>query len=152
MDFPPFLGPNIEIGLRSPLEGLGGGAAPEGEVLEFVMQPQQQSEWCWAATSVSVSHFYSETSTWSQCLVANEELGRSDCCTNGGNCNEPWYLNRALARTRNFVSFGGAGNFEDVCREVKAGHPLGCRIEWQGGSGHFLVLAGWRSAGGVNYV
>src|SRR3954464_2783804 len=94
MDFPPFLGPNIEIGLRSPLEGLGGGAAPEGDVLEFVMQPQQQSEGGRAATSVSVSHFFSETSTWSQCLVANEELGLLDCCTNGDNCKPVSLLNR----------------------------------------------------------
>jgi hypothetical protein len=32
--------------------------------LAFTIQPQQQSNWCWAAASTSISHFYEPMSSW----------------------------------------------------------------------------------------
>jgi hypothetical protein len=87
--------------------------------------------------------------------MANGELERSDCCTNGSSCNKTWYLDRALARAGNFAKFqSGAGSFQDVLQEVNAHRPFGGRVEWAGKErkGHFVVLAGWRSGGGVDYV
>jgi hypothetical protein len=77
--------------------------------LNFNMQPQTQSNWCWAATSTSVSHYYSWFSPWTQCKVANGELGYSNCCNSPvpSPCNVSWYLDRALTRTENFVSITG---------------------------------------------
>ena len=48
-------------------------------------------------------------STWTQCRVANGELGHSDCCNSPLPlaCNVPWYLDQALTRTNNFVSIPG---------------------------------------------
>jgi len=64
--------------------------------LAFAMQAQTESNWCWAAASTSVSHYYWFLSTWTQCRVANAELGRGDCCASPapGPCNVPWYLDR----------------------------------------------------------
>jgi hypothetical protein len=151
MTTPSFLEPFISIAARgTPFETTGAGA---GKSLSFTMQTQTQTEWCWAATSTSVSIFYTPASAWTQCGVANQELGRADCCTNGGNCNRPWYLDKALTRTGNFADFRpGAGSFQDVITELDADRPFGCRVEWTGGNGHFVVLAGWRSGGGVDYV
>ena len=47
-------------------------------VLKFTMQQQEQTNWCWAAASTSVSHFYDSSSAWTQCKVANTQLGRMD--------------------------------------------------------------------------
>ena len=77
--------------------------------LAYNMQAQTQTNWCWAATSTSTSHFFWRFSSWTQCKVAGAELGRTDCCN--GTCPVPatcaWYLDRALTRTNNFVSYTG---------------------------------------------
>ncbi len=122
--------------------------------LAFNMEMQTQSNWCWAATSTSVSHFYWFWSTWSQCRVANSELGQSDCChsTVPSVCNVPWYLDKALTRTHNFVSITGQkASFQQVRDEIDAGRPVGARIGWNGGGGHFMVIYGYSRLLGMEY-
>src|SRR3954468_1677960 len=106
--------------------------------LAFTMQAQTQSNWCWAANSTSVSHFYWPLSPWTQCGVAGAELSRTDCCNSPvpQPCNVPWYLDRALTRTQNFVSVTGPVSFSTVRAEIDAGRPVGVRIGWAGGGGH----------------
>lgn len=84
--------------------------------LHFNMELQTQSNWCWAATSKSVSKYYCLFSPWSQCSIASSELGLT-CCTNPvpGPCNVPWYLNKALTRTNNLDRWqNGTIPWEDV--------------------------------------
>lgn len=122
--------------------------------LAFNMQMQTQSNWCWAATSTSVSHFYWFWSTWTQCRVANGELGHSDCCNSPvpSACNVPWYLDKALTRTHNFVSIiGQQASFQQVREEIDAGRPVGARIGWSGGGGHFMVIYGYSRFLGMEY-
>jgi hypothetical protein len=121
--------------------------------LAFNMQAQTQSNWCWAATSTSVSHYYWLWSTWTQCRVANGELGHNDCCASPvpSACNVPWYLDRALTRTHNFVSAGGPATFQQVRAEIEAGRPVGARIGWSGGGGHFMVIYGYSLVVGSEY-
>lgn len=122
--------------------------------LAFNMQAQTQTNWCWAATATSVSHFYWFLSTWTQCKVANGELGHSDCCNSPvpSPCNVPWYLDRALTRTKNFVSImSGQATFQQVRDEINAGRPVGARIGWSGGGGHFMVIYGYSRIAGTEY-
>jgi hypothetical protein len=121
--------------------------------LGFNMQSQTQTNWCWAATSTSVSLFYWFLSGWTQCKVANAELGRGDCCnsTVPSACNVPWYLDRSLTRTRNFVSITGPVTFQQVRDEIDAGRPVGARIGWSGGGGHFMVIYGYSIVVGTEY-
>jgi Papain-like cysteine protease AvrRpt2 len=121
--------------------------------LAFDMQAQTQSNWCWAATATSVSHFYRHSSRWTQCRVANDELSRSDCCnsTVPSACNVPWYLDRALMRTDNFVRIIGQAGFEQVRDEIDARRPVGARVGWSGGGGHFMVIYGYSFVGGTQY-
>ncbi len=114
--------------------------------LAFSMQSQTQTQWCWAACSVSVSRFYDSASPWTQCSVVNAELGQSTCCQDGSTaqCNQPWYLNLALTRTGNLASWsGGTATFSQVRSEIRNGRPLGARIGWAGGGGHFVVIVGY---------
>ncbi|MGH7958723.1 MAG: papain-like cysteine protease family protein [Opitutaceae bacterium] len=119
----------------------------------FTIQSQTQSNWCWAATSVSVSHFYWTGSSWTQCQVASDELGRTDCCNSPvpSPCNVPWFLDRALTRTNNFVSITGQITFAQVQAEIDAGRPVGARVGWSGGGGHFMVIYGYRTVGTTRY-
>jgi hypothetical protein len=115
--------------------------------LAFTMQHQQQTQWCWAAVSTSVSLYYDTSSTWTQCTVVNAELNQTTCCQNGATaaCNQPWYLDRALQRTGNLDGFsGGTTAFADVRTEIDAGRPLGTRVGWSGGGGHFAVIEGYK--------
>jgi hypothetical protein len=100
-----------------------------------------------------VSHFYWFLSPWTQCGVANGELGRGDCCNAPvpSACNVPWYLDRALTRTNNFVSITGAATFQQVRDEIDAGRPVGARIGWSGGGGHFMVIYGYSRVLGTTY-
>jgi hypothetical protein len=122
--------------------------------LAFNMQMQTETNWCWAATSTSVSHFYWFLSPWTQCQVANGELGFSDCCDSPvpSACNVPWFLDRALTRTNTFVSMmSGQASFQQVRDEIDAGRPVGARIGWGGGGGHFMVIYGYSLVLGMEY-
>ena len=123
-------------------------------VLPFNMQAQTQSNWCWAATSVSVSKFYSFLSPWTQCKVASSELGQT-CCTSPvpGPCNVPWYLDKALTRTNNFVSIqSGTITWQKVKEELEKGLIVGTRIGWSGGGGHFMGIHGVSRIGLTQYL
>lgn len=123
--------------------------------LGFSMQAQLASNWCWAATSRSVSHFYWFSSTWTQCEIVNAELGRTDACSTPtpAGANVPWYLDKALDRTKNFVSIHAApATFAQIRAEIDAGRPIGARIGWNGGGGHFMAIYGYSTWFGEEYV
>lgn len=112
----------------------------------FTMEAQSQTEWCWAAVTVSVSMFYSTMSTWSQCSLVNDQLGQTTCCANGSTtqCNQPYYLDLSLTRTGNLASVTtGTATMAQVQSEIDANRPLGVRIGWPNGGGHFVVIDGY---------
>lgn len=114
--------------------------------LGFNMQAQTQSNWCWAATSTSVSHFYWFLSPWTQCKVAGAEQNLTTCCNSPvpGACNVPWYLDKALTRTHNLDHMvSSTVSFATVKSEIDAGRPVGARIGWSGGGGHFVCIYGY---------
>jgi hypothetical protein len=114
--------------------------------LNYNRQDQQQTNWCWAAVSGAVAAYYNASTTWTQCAIADAELGRSDCCGAGasGACNVPWYLNSALSRVGHLASFAsGTLTFAIVQSEINAGRPVCARIGWSGGGGHFVALTCW---------
>ncbi|HTS61032.1 MAG TPA: papain-like cysteine protease family protein [Candidatus Acidoferrales bacterium] len=123
--------------------------------LYFTMQHQQQSNWCWAATATSVALFYEPASGWTQCTVANDELGRSDCCGTGasGPCNVYGFLDQALTVVGRFDRWvSGSATTSEIETEVTFARPLGIRVAWSGGGAHFLCIMGQYNVGGVDYV
>lgn len=115
--------------------------------LAFNMQHQQQTNWCWAAVATSVALFYQPASTWTQCAVANGELGRTDCCGSGasGPCNVYGFLNTSLTRVGHLDHMtGSSSTFAQVQTEINGGRPLCARTAWSGGGAHFLAIIGYR--------
>jgi hypothetical protein len=109
----------------------------------LTVEHQQQTQWCWAAVSNSVSHFYDAGSTWSQCTIVNAELGQTTCCTNGSTagCNQPWYLDKALTRVGCLLSMAsGTLSFATVKSLINSGRPPWARQGWSGGGGHFMAI------------
>jgi hypothetical protein len=123
--------------------------------LVFAMVTQQQSQWCWAAVAVSVAGFFGNNG-WTQCSVVNAELGRGDCCNQQlpGSCNVVWLLDRALNRVGHFNPpvQGALLPVASVQTEINADRPIGCRIGWSGGGGHFVVLSGYDFGGASDFV
>jgi len=135
---------------------LGAAPPPPAQMLPgFSVQHQQQANWCWAALSASVAAFYGATN-WQQCTVAAAELAPLDCCGSDGplGCNRPWYLSSALTRVGHYNGLMTPNaSFAMVQGEIGAGHPLGCRIAWNGGGAHFMAIGGWLTAAdGTQYV
>lgn len=121
-------------------------------ILPFTMQRQQQSQWCWAATSASVSLFYNSGSTWNQCLVANAAFGLN-CCSSPIPCNQPWYLDRALTIVGNFVSMSCTPTaLAAVLGELLQGRVVCTRIGWAGGGGHVMAIYGATNSSGIDYL
>jgi Peptidase_C39 like family len=136
--------------------------------LKFSIQDQEQYLWCWAAVSVSVSKYYSKSSEWTQCRVANavfqennpSDLGDGirDCCNNPGKCNRAEKLEYALKCTQNYVGkshVDGSSDaefpkdlFQQVCDEIDNEKPVAALIKWSEGGGHYVVIFGYEFAAG----
>ncbi|MDI5929049.1 papain-like cysteine protease family protein [Rhizobium leguminosarum] len=124
--------------------------AAAGKTLPFSMQHQVKSNWCWAATSSSVSKFFNGSSTWSQCRIASSILSQK-CCDElgyGSPCNVTNTLDDALGVVGCFHHMTDVSeNFSVVKTELSAGRPVCIRVEWYlSGNGHFLAIYGWSIA------
>jgi Papain-like cysteine protease AvrRpt2 len=129
------------------LAGVRRGGDGRWDRLDLEVPRQEQDNWCWAATSTGIAHFYDEDSTWTQCEIANSNLGRTDCCAGAGSgpCNVYGYLDRALATVGHFDRIAAlAADFQSVDTEIDARRPLGVRVAWSGGGAHFVAIGGYR--------
>jgi hypothetical protein len=114
--------------------------------LNFSMQFQLQTNWCWAATSASIDAFYNPLTTVSQCGLANTVHGQTTCCADGSTpgCNQPAVTGDVLSmlgRLRNQTD--QAEPFDVVDQEIATNRrPLGARIVWSGGGAHAVVISG----------
>jgi hypothetical protein len=168
MDVPHFLGPvrRLAEAVAVPDEKASdpplGGAARSGESLPaFVIERQQRSNWCWAAVTASLAAFFGTIPRRSQCEIAQAALmptlPQVNCCgaDAGGACNIPWHLDGPLGaigllreRLDEVLPYDAVR--DEIAREL----PPACRVAWQGGGAHFMVIAGWSvdQAGGTRYV
>ncbi len=134
---------------RSKLGAVGG--ATRSRNLNFSMQHQQQTNWCWSAVATSTSLFYSTASQWTQCELANQELNQTTCCQDGSTtqCNQDWFLDRALTRTSNLLNWAtGTISFAVLRQQIDSQRAVGVRIGWNTGGGHFVVLDGYNTING----
>ena len=142
-------GPSI-LDTRDALPAEPSPAISASNRLALTVEPSAQTEWCWAAVSASVARFYTPTSTWTQCAIVNQELGQDTCCSEGAStsCNQPHVLETALALVQHLLrDFAGALPFTDIVAEIDAGRPVGVCIDWKGGGGHFVTVAGYDRVG-----
>lgn len=138
--------------------------------LKFKVQDQQELLWCWSAVGTSVALFYDENSGWTQCKMASEclEPAPGNCCivsvdADGKNvravgCAEDWYLINGDKSKGSFVRAGigenyvkGAISYEEVKKEVDAGHPIGFRMKI-GAFYHFVLVCGYEETEHEQFV
>lgn len=128
-------------------------------VLTFVMQPQQESEWCWAAVAVSINAFLDPPSnappTWTQASLATQLLAQVlqwsppvNCDMDPRQqCDQPAGLDVALGITKNLRQGGAKFNtyldFASIQCWIDQQLPVGVRIVWPEGGAHFVALSGY---------
>lgn len=124
--------------------------------LNFAEQHQQQTQWCWAATSVSINAYYDLATAWTQCSLVNAEYGLNNCCGqagSGADCNKPWYPDLALKRMGNLNQYlNRALTLVEIGTEMGKSAPFGVGTYWAGGGGHAVVVRGRFVSNGVEYV
>jgi Papain-like cysteine protease AvrRpt2 len=136
------------------LAGEAAPAAPGWHRLGFAVQHQQQTQWCWAAVSVSIDDYYRKPNRWTQCKMVCSELDLEECCANGGSqaCNRAWYLEKALERAGIFAGLEPVptptpGLPPSAAGDIEGGKPVGLRIAWDKERGHVIALEGFRADG-----
>lgn len=109
---------------------------------------QEKWNWCWAAVSYNVDHYYSESSNWTQCRIAREVLKRTECCSDPrtyNKCDQPAFLQDALTLVGCRYSDDGPLLYETIDAEIKAERPICALVEWNDGGGHYVIIAGCRT-------
>jgi hypothetical protein len=80
--------------------------------------------------------------------------GVCDCCADQESCDTDGYLDAALKTTGNYSSSEGTGDGQDIVAEISNGRPVGLRIQWPLGGGHFIGVswAGQESDGQIYFA
>lgn len=130
-------------------------AAPPYKYLMIPRVMQEQSNWCWAAGSRSVSMFFGGSDA-SQCQYAKWGKGSSDCANEGGTLED-------VARALYGGGISNAGNVRassmtqsEIISEINSGRPIFMRWQWKtsasammdsGGlvAAHLLVIQGYNN-------
>lgn len=105
--------------------------------LALTLQPQQRTNWCWAAIAASIARYYGAPQ-WQQQDVANAVLGpnvEQDVCAQ---------LDDALRAVGCFSHWTmGRPPLERIRHELDAERPVCVCLEWRGGGMHYVVIDGY---------
>ncbi|HMR48037.1 MAG TPA: hypothetical protein PKE40_02180 [Arachnia sp.] len=133
-------------------------------VVPFYMQEQVQDNWCWSATSVSLGEFYDPPSSHRQCRLVSDmfsddhlnsltgyDIGHivnrvspgSSACGNGDSYDYWFYLELPLTFLGIFDRWTGEAHLDQLLESTRLRRPLLARVEWSGGNGHFIGVAGF---------
>ncbi|MFN0103635.1 MAG: papain-like cysteine protease family protein [Bryobacteraceae bacterium] len=113
----------------------------------FRMRPQEMDLWCWAAVAAAVAEYFSPASPPTQCSIATQ-VKDTNCCPGARVCDEAAFLEDALTAVGHLRDdHAGFPSFERIREELRNGFPVGVRIGWFGGGGHFVVITGCRESG-----
>lgn len=132
--------------------------------LNFTIEQQQCSEWCWAAVTAALCRCYGDDSPTRQCEVANMVLNLPiDSCTDcncqedqSALCNQGQNLATVLSTVRhnrgNPVDGHPKLQFEDVMSEIDNGRPIVVRITLDdpAASDHAIAIYEYTDAGIVS--
>src|ERR1039458_2942344 len=112
--------------------------------LNLEVEAKQGDLLCWAAVAASIARFYNPLSPWTQCSVASQVLNSAECCQSMSSCNRESSLESALQATAHLAAppiFRLA--FQQIKNELDQQHPIGIRIAFSIGVGHFVAVSAY---------
>jgi hypothetical protein len=151
--------PSWELGL-SLLLLLNGCCNPEiiGSVPN-TLRTQETNNWCWAATTQMLAQHLGISVT--QCSLANHRFGKTNCCTEQtegtacpktNDCNTPGWLELDHAGVK-FDETSTALSWSDMRKQTYCRKkPMGYAYGTPGVVGHVLVIKGYFTVAGTNYL
>jgi len=119
------------------------------KLLNIKLFPQEQNQWCWAATGKMTMLFAGgDINSITQCAQANDAFGQSSCCEDGKTkeCNKPYYPlydNWNFTAREVFEPGGAALSWADLKGLIDAGKPVAFLWKWKSGGGHYMVAVGY---------
>lgn len=133
---------------------LAGCCTPEQIATKTVtLRPQETGMWCWAASGEMTME--SLGTSIDQCDEANKRFGRSDCCNNPvpDDCvNGGWPEYDKYGFTASHTSDAPL-SWDQVKDQIYCKQkPFAFSWHWSGGGGHMMVIAGYVTLNGTNYV
>jgi len=121
--------------------------------LDFVMEDQEMSSWCWAAIAKSASVFYDPRSEFTQSSIVNDICGRTTRSGNWQHTDLPKRLSDTLKLTGNYVNhFQNTIEWREIRSEIESKRLLCARVRWQSGGGHFVVIYGVAQAEATQWL
>jgi len=125
--------------------------------LPVTLHPQETGVWCWAASGQMVMDYLGHNVA--QCEEANKRFGRTDCCTTprpGACVNTGWpefdkfgfTFDRTSDAALTWSALRSQVSNEPNCSKK----PFAFSWHWPGGGGHMMVVKGYLTLSGVNYV
>jgi hypothetical protein len=123
------------------------------------LRPQETNNWCWAATTQMLAAHFSVAVT--QCSLANQRFGMTSCCSpenegascpKNGDCNKPGWL--MLTECGLSYEESNAGlSWESLRKQIFCSKkPMGYAYGTPGVVGHVVVMKGYLTLNGTNYV
>jgi len=123
------------------------------------LHTQQTNNWCWAAVTEMLAEHVGISVN--QCDLANHRFGRTDCCNNQNpgndcpktnNCNMPGGLELTFAGVT-FSETSTARTWEQLRSQIYCSKkPMGYAYGTHGVVGHVVVIKGYITVGGTNWV
>jgi hypothetical protein len=118
----------------------------------FIVEHQQEDNWCWAAVAVSIHNFLDPATPLTQAALATAVLRKDgaiaatvDCSLTPTPrvCNTTASLTDALTTNLNEPVPGHPVTFQSISSEIDAGRPVCVQIDWQEGGAHAIALDGY---------
>lgn len=137
------------------------GCCKPSEVIGSVnntLRPQETNNWCWAAVTQMIAQ--NEGVTISQCELANHRFSKTNCCDpqNSGSscpktsdCNTPGWLELDFAGL-NFTETDTALSLADIRKQIYCSKNVLGFAYGGTGVGHVVIIKGYMSVGGTNYL
>ncbi len=123
------------------------------------LRDQETNNWCWAATTQMLAQHHGVSVT--QCELANHRFSKTNCCDpqNDGSdcpktndCNSPGWLELDYAGLT-WDETTTALSWKDLKKQIFCSKkPMGYAYGNNGYVGHVLVVKGYVSVGGTDYV
>lgn len=129
----------------------------QAQVLNVGENIQEQSNWCWAATSKTILDYYGikknqcEITEYARQVIIWTNLGSANCCDNPTlGCNNTNNLRGTSGNIEDFLTHFRVRNYIKAAAlslnasnsEINVGRPFTAGWRWYSGGGHFVVVYG----------
>lgn len=115
--------------------------------------PQEQSQWCWAASSEMVLLYLLQVDV-PQCKLANEvNIAAQDCCPANPNCDSAVYPDVLFTnRHVKFVPLGNALSLPQLENEIASNRPVAFSWNYNRGGAHMMVAVAYKAGNGETLI